>query len=147
VGFILDKETRNQKQISELVSQSKNLAMFLPRRMFENYLLRPAAIAAVVNSIPGFSEQPVTETEISESINQKIKLPELFSPVSVTDDWAKQIHAARLLSKIFGEKSEHRVEYRKPEHSISLAKWILENHPEDLDEVTEVLKGALQRRT
>lgn len=146
VGFILDKETRSQQQIGELVSQSNNLAMFLPRRMFENYLLRPAAIASVMNSIADFREQPVTETEVLESMNNKLKLPELFKPAPVSDDWVKQIHASRLLSRVFAEMSEHRVEYRKPEHSVALARWILENHPDDLDEASQVLKAALQRR-
>jgi len=55
------------------------------------------------------------------------------------------IHAGRLLDWLFGELSEHRVEYRKTEHSVMLSRWLVDNHPEDLSEVAEVLTAALTR--
>jgi len=43
------------------------LAVFLPRRMYENYLLHRRAIAAVANGIENFRESgtPVTKEEVS----------------------------------------------------------------------------------
>jgi predicted ATPase len=145
LAFILDRETRTQQQINELVTQSNDRAMFLPRRMFENYLLRPAAIAHLMNSIPGFREKSVTEAEVEEKITEKTKDKKLFLPLPVQDDWDKMIHAGNLLEWLFGELSEHRVRYRKTEHSVALARWLLDNHPEDLAEVAEVLTAALKR--
>jgi predicted ATPase len=145
LAFILDRETRTPQEIKELVTQSNDRAMFLQKRMFENYLLRPAAIASVMNSIEGFREQPVTEGEIEGKIRAKAQENAFFSPIAAQSDWAKMINAGKLLFSLFGELSEHRVEYRKTEHSVMLTQWLLDKHPEDLSEVAEVLTAALKR--
>lgn len=145
LAFILDRETRNQQQINELVRQSNDKAMFLPRRMFENYLLRPAAIAAVMNSLPGFSPEPITEAVIQDNLTRMATDARFFTPLTIEDQWEATIHAGRVLEFLFGDLSEHRVEYLKTRDSVALAKWLLENHPEDLAEIAEILKTALRR--
>ncbi|MBZ5494347.1 MAG: ATP-binding protein [Acidobacteriia bacterium] len=145
LAFILDRETRNQQQINELVRQSNDKAMFLPRRMFENYLLRPVAIAAVMNSLQGFSPEPITEAVIQDNLNRMATDARFFTPLTVQDQWEATIHAGRVLEFLFGDLSEHRVEYLKTRDSVALAKWLLENHPEDLSEVAGIIKTALTR--
>jgi hypothetical protein len=53
VGFILDDDGRSDQQKTDLRRHSRNRMRFLNRRMFENYLLHPEAIAAVLSSIEG----------------------------------------------------------------------------------------------
>jgi hypothetical protein len=145
LAFILDRETRTQQQINELVTQSNNRAMFLSRRMLENYLLNSEAIAQVMNSIRHFSQEPITAATIDELINEKVKESAFFAPLAAQNDWKNTVNAGKLLSWVFGELSEHRTEYRKTEHSVMLAKWLLDNEPGDLAEVAEVLSAALKR--
>ena len=145
LAFILDRETRNQQQINELVRQSNDKAMFLPRRMFENYLLRPVAIAAVMNSLPGFSPEPITEAVIQDNLNRMATDVGFFAPLNVQVQWERTIRADKVLEFLFGNLSEHRVEYLKTRDSVALAKWLLENYPEDLSEIGEILKTALTR--
>ena len=66
IGFLLDSECRTQAEKTELITRSRKLLRFLPRRMYENYLLDSAAIAATVNGIEGFRGTPVTETEVED---------------------------------------------------------------------------------
>jgi predicted ATPase len=58
VGFILDQECRSESAKKELFKLSGELAIFLPRRMYENYLLNPNAIVEVANTIEGFRSAP-----------------------------------------------------------------------------------------
>lgn len=145
LAFVLDSETRTSQQIKELMARSNDRAMFLPRRMFENYLLRPAAIAYLMNSIEGFSNETVTEEQINEAIRKKAAESAFFHPIVVQSDWLKTINAGKLLASLFHDFSEARVEYRKTAHSVQLARWILENHPNDLSEVAAVLSAAIKR--
>ena len=56
IAFIFDSECFSQQKLDDIKRLSKGLAVFLPRRMYENYLLNPAAIAAVTSQIAGFRE-------------------------------------------------------------------------------------------
>jgi energy-coupling factor transporter ATP-binding protein EcfA2 len=146
LAFVLDSETRTSQEIKQLVARSNDRAMFLPKRMFENYLLRPAAIAHAMNSIEGFSNETITEEEIDAAIHKKVKESGLFHPIAVQTDWEKTVNAGKLLASLFHDFSETRVQYRKTEHSVQLARWILENHPEDLSEIADVLSAAIKRK-
>jgi hypothetical protein len=61
-----------------LYKLSGNLAVFLARRMYENYLLNPKAIAEVANGIAGFRPKPLTPDEVREAIEAKLKDPSYF---------------------------------------------------------------------
>jgi putative AbiEii toxin of type IV toxin-antitoxin system len=63
-GFILDRECRTPDQLEDIKRRSKGVVTFLERRMYENYLLNPAAIAHVVNSIKGFRDVAVSTDEV-----------------------------------------------------------------------------------
>lgn len=56
VGFIFDREGRDELQRADLERMSNALVAFTPRRMYENYLLNPRAIAYVASQIEGFRE-------------------------------------------------------------------------------------------
>ena len=56
------------------------------------------------------------------------------------------VDAALLLKDLFNDLSETRVPYAKTTHSVALTKWLIENQPQELDEIVRRLKEFLNRR-
>jgi hypothetical protein len=142
IAFILDQECRNEDAKRELCHLSGGRVRFLPHRMYENYLLNPEAITAVVNGIPGFSSEPVNADAISEAIGKKLMAQAFHCPDADTIT-TRTLDGARVLSEIFNEFSETRVPYEKVRHGIVLTEWLIENAPEDLGEITQLLGQIL----
>src|SRR5439155_26895911 len=69
VGLMFDREGRDQRARDDL--ERRGNVFFLQRRMYENYILNPAAIAAVASRIPGFRDQPLTEGEVCAWLDHK----------------------------------------------------------------------------
>ena len=126
---------------------------FLPRRMYENYLLNPAAVAAVMNDVPGFRDVPITENEVSQLFDQKRGqlLDErghdlkyfCRGTVQVPGDWELHIDAATLLRDVFRELSETHVSFEKTTHSVAITRWLMEHKPDALHEIAAFLVGLL----
>ena len=66
IGFLFDSECLSEQQKKELTTKSKQLLHFLPRRMYENYLLDPTAIATVANTIENFRSDRVSPDEVTK---------------------------------------------------------------------------------
>jgi predicted ATPase len=60
LAFSLDREGRTNAKMEELEKISGSRVKFLPRRMFENYLLHVGAIAAHLATLPTFAATPPT---------------------------------------------------------------------------------------
>ncbi len=132
VGFVFDTEGLTAEKQTELKKLSDGKIWFLPRRMYENYLIVPAAIAAVldcpVSGVDGWLAAHGTEKKYLAD-----------GPNSVTAR-----HGAELLNDLFWELSKQTIAYDKIKHGLALTKAILETAPKELDEVVEVLRQALQ---
>jgi len=138
LGFIFDREGRTQKDREDLGRESQGAVQFLRRRMFENYLLEPAAIASVVNGIDGFRDSNVSEPEIADWIRrQRNGTPEA--------DWLVEVDGARLLQELFAGFSETRANYDKVEYGLALTNWIATNRPQHFTEIADLLCSALDR--
>jgi energy-coupling factor transporter ATP-binding protein EcfA2 len=143
-GFIFDREGRTDKEMDDIQRMSGGLVTFLPRRLYENYLLNPNAVAAVINSIGGFSETQIKAEDIqnwfdNEGKSKKYGRPTETTPGESKESWIVYVHGAKLLIDLFNALSETRVTYIKTEHSIKLTEWLIENAPEDLKEVAELI--------
>jgi len=147
LGFILDEECRSSVQKEELRKLSGGRAVFLSRRMYENYLLSAAGIAAVANEIAGFRpNQPVSEEEVQRLIEAKRQRLDFYcrgNKSAPTTDWIQGIDGARLLTEIFVELSGSRVTFEKTKHSVSLTKWLIRNDPGRLREIADLLARIL----
>jgi len=147
LGFILDEECRSSVQKEELRKLSGGRAVFLSRRMYENYLLSAAGIAAVANEIAGFRpDQPVSEEEVQRLIEAKRQRLDFYcrgTKSAPTTDWIQGIDGARLLTEIFVELSGSRVAFEKTKHSVSLTKWLIRNDPGRLREIADLLARIL----
>lgn len=155
VGFVFDREDRNQKQLDDIQLRSNGDVAFTKRRLYENYLLNPRAIAAVANAIPGFRSTPLTEQEVDAWIQNQlqewqrgteaIKKRKYFSgSFPESTDWREIIHGAKLLEYLFKDLSEN-IPYQKTEHSVQLTEWIAEKSPEDLRELADLLGDVIER--
>src|SRR5439155_25081362 len=98
---------------------------FLPRRMYENYLLNPAAVAAVMTGIEGFRDQPVSEDEVRQLFERKRGEKKeggqqlryfCRGAVDIPPDWERRVDAAKLLEDVFQELSATQVSYEKTTH-------------------------------
>ncbi len=64
VGFVFDRENRTKQDLADLQKRSSEAVNFMERCMYENYLLSPDAIAAVLNREDAGQEQPLTSESI-----------------------------------------------------------------------------------
>jgi hypothetical protein len=147
VAFILDEECRDEAAKKELFKLSGELAIFLPRRMYENYLLSPMAIAEVANSIAGFRPAPLGPEEVRKAMEVKLGKPEYFcapDKMKTPIERIRNVDAGTVLGELFSEFSETRVTYQKVSHGVALTEWLIKNAPGDLREIVQLLSGALK---
>jgi predicted ATPase len=132
IAFIFDRECLSAGEQEELRKMGHGRVHFLPRRMYENYLLDPEAIAAVANMIEGFRTTPIAAEDVGNLFATKRNRQEsgkrqlqyfCKGVTQVPEDWVRTIHAAGLLKDVFSELSENRVAYEKTTHSIELTKF------------------------
>jgi hypothetical protein len=145
IGFIFDQECLSSTGKSDIERMGQGMVHFLPRRMYENYLLNPAAIAAVANSIGGFRGTALSEEEIGLILGAKRQDLHYFcrGTRQIPPEWLLYIDGAKMLSDIFQEMSENRVVYDKTTHSVALTDWLIQNDPEALREVANLLSALI----
>lgn len=146
VGFIFDSECRSSTDKDELRRRSRDLLEFLPRRMYENYLLHPTAIAAVANGITGFRDPAVTEDEVAALLAEMERRSLYMCPSTAEiakHRWNASTDAALVLQEIFNKLSETRVAFDKADHAVRLTEWLIANAPEELREVSDLILSCL----
>ena len=149
IAFIFDQESRSPKEREDLVKRSGGRLRFLPRRMYENYLLQPDALFAVMSELSTFQQEPVTEAAIRQwLIEHGGKKDYLDIPVEQVnlDDraWLEKVHGAKLLQRLFEDISGSKERFDKVQHSTLLTEWLIENKQEYLVELKEFLMDLLE---
>lgn len=117
VGVIFDKEEENEREIEELERISAGKAKFIPRRMFENYLIDIEAIKEILNEELQDGRN-VTAEEIEDWIQEKKlakdHLPDQMKGKAINDEeWLENVDAAKFLDKLFSDLSEQTVDIEK----------------------------------
>lgn len=149
IGFVFDRESKSERERNDLQKRSQHPVEFLDRRMYENYLLHPDAIAAVLDREDAGREQPIAGEEVREWLETHKSNKDYFPKNSTQQDllnpqWVDEhIDAAKLLGVLFEKLSFARVEFRKTKHSIMLTEWLLENNPGCFDELVQFLQRIL----
>jgi predicted ATPase len=149
IGFVFDRENRTEQDMKNLQKRSSEPVHFLERRMYENYLLHPDAIAFVLNQEDKEQKQSLTGEEIRQWLETNKSNKDSFSQTSTQKElsnsqWVdKNIDAAKLLDALFANFSEARVEFRKTKHSVMLTEWLLENNPDYFSELVQFLQRIL----
>jgi hypothetical protein len=151
VGFLLDRELRTEAQRRDLTRESHEDVSFLDRRMYENYLLEPEAIAVVLNAADLSCETHVTACDVDQWLRAYGHSPKLLPPEASTltfpdTPWYTEVDGARVLAILFQELSENRVEYRKTQHGEELTRWLLkhENKRETLRPIATTISRLLR---
>ena len=151
IGFLFDKELRNSQEIKDLQKRSQNPVKFLPRRMYENYLLHSEAIANILNDSDEYRENPISASDINEILNdfrhKKDYFSKKVSDENLSDEQWVDIHidGARVLKDIFSKLSEGRVEFSKTRDSVKLTEWLIENEATSLKEISDLLNEILPK--
>jgi len=150
IAFVFDREFRDEAKIKEMKKLSGDLAQFTPRTMYENYLLDPKAIAAIINDRDANRDKPLTDTDISDwikksSSNKKYHDEEAPLEENINEPtWIeKNINAGKVLEDLFMDLTETRVEYRKTRDSFKITEWLIDNNPEHLTELSNFLIECL----
>jgi hypothetical protein len=144
LGFCFDQEGRSSVEQEELVKESGGLIQFIARRMYENYLLNPKAIVAVLNEADSNRDAALTEQGVSEWIADNGSAATYVS-ASESSEWSKRVDAAKLLKDLFSGLSETRVCFDKLKHGPKLTDWIIHNSPSDFEELATFLRKVLQK--
>jgi AAA domain, putative AbiEii toxin, Type IV TA system/AAA ATPase domain len=129
LAFSFDNDDRSEQEIADMVRESKGLANFLPRRMYENYVLHPRAIADLLSKCLG---RTISEEQILKGLNSR------------QPNWQESsIDAAKLLADIFTDLSDAKLEFRKTEHSLALTNFILKNDSDHFSELFDYLRKLI----
>ncbi len=144
IGFVFDREGRSLPEQQELIKVSGGKVRFLPRRMYENYLINPNAIAAVISQLKDFSDAALKSSDLSRWIQDNGWRVEYFEkdnvpPPNDIDNWRKNVHGKRLLNDLFKDLSKNRYTYDQVRYGADITAWLVQNAPEDLKEVAEIL--------
>jgi hypothetical protein len=150
VGFIFDREGKSDAEQEDITRMSQGSVHFLQRRMYENYLINPAALAAVISALPGFPNAPVSEATIHEWLQvngaDQQYLAKTDRDVEVlSDEWLRTVDGARLLHALFQQLSDGTFEYDKVDHGIALTMFLSDHEPEALSEIAKLIESILVR--
>lgn len=143
LAFSLDSEDRTDTQRQDLVRRSSGKVHFLPRRMFENYLLFADAIAASINeefglrSLTASVDEAWVQTWLDEHVGEFVKGGESRSQLSWCD-------APKLLSEMFKAAPGGPLSYEKTTHSVAIFRWLLANKPDRLQELQDFVASLLK---
>jgi hypothetical protein len=152
VAFVFDQECLNRQQKEDLLRMDPGRVHFLPRRMYENYLLDATAVSAVMNASEGFRERKVTAEEVQRFFDDNVGAKKQNSQQlrhfcdgtqSAPADWKCTIDGAGLLADAFQQLSETRVSYEKTTHSIAITEWLIKNKADELSEIVDFLVPLL----
>lgn len=148
IAFVFDREGKSEKTRDDLARRSGGLLKWLPRRMYENYLLEAGAIAAVLSAedLPG--QCPVSGEQVTDWLKTHGHEQKYFtsSPVNVDSDaWYELVDGATLLRDLFNSLTDARVDYNKTRHGELLTRQLIA-HPSDASRsLTDFLRGLLAK--
>jgi predicted ATPase len=146
IGFIFDRECRKADELDRLERHAGRTVKFIGWRMYENYLLNPNAIAAVLSGSPGMNEGQISSADIETWLSQEIEKQEYYcQKPPAREPWVQHVDGARLLDNLFSTFSGATLSYsdRKIDYGLKLTKWILENEPEKLQELADLIHNLL----
>jgi hypothetical protein len=144
LAFSFDRDGRSRREMEDILRQSGGKVHFLPRRMYENYLVDADAIAAVLSAEAGEGCVSVEMVRSWLESHGNEFLPEgLPNLVDSESPWFLEGNGAGLLDRMFPDLSDNRVFFDKIKHGTRLTKWLIENKPDALQEIRDYLDNIL----
>jgi AAA domain, putative AbiEii toxin, Type IV TA system len=145
VLFLFDRDGRSEQEIKDVVRESEGKVRFLARRLYENYLLNPAAIARLYNEV-GFEFQLATtvahvEQWLTANGNRYVSAEPPSADLS--DAWLERVDGATLLENLFIELSNSRLPYKKTTHTPRLTLLVNEIDPKAGDVILQLIADVI----
>lgn len=145
VAFSFDREERGDKDIEDLKRQSKGRAHFISRLTYENYLIDPDAIAALINSLPRDGRSDITNEQVRQWLTDNCNSFGAGWNGDITDvAWLTKVHAPSLLKKLLNQLASAGDNFEKTSHSRFLTQWLIENRPEALADLVTHMRGLIE---
>ena len=151
LGFIFDKENRSEKKIEDLKRRlGGNRVRFLDRTMTENYFLNAQAIVSVIQGLGGNPSVEEVEKYLKtrldkENLNVEEAKRYYFGEGGKDKQSIEIIHAAHCLEDLFISYAPAGINYEKAKHGKMLTEWLIENRPDDLNELKMLLEKAMNQ--
>ena len=123
VKIVVDGEHLGAREREDYEPLPTKIVHFLPRKMFENYLLDSDAVTAVIAAELG---REITELSVAQRLEEFIG----------GESSVAEVNGYEVLSKVFGG---YGLEFRKTKHSVELTDWLTNNRAEHFDEMREFL--------
>jgi hypothetical protein len=142
IAFVFDRELRSEKDRAGLIKLGKDRIFFLLRRTYENYLLHAEAIAAILASEASLEMSQLEPKKIQDYLDAHITDRKYYQH-SASKDPVADVDAPLLLQDLFYAFSEDKLRYNKIQHSIALTDWLIENQPDQLREVCDLIGRIL----
>lgn len=146
VLFLFDRDGRSEQEIQDVVRESEGKVRFLPRRLYENYLLNPAAIARLYNEAGLEFEIATTATEVEQwlTANGGRYVSPKEPPAALSDAWLEAVDGATLLEDLFVGLSSSRLEYRKTTHTSRLTLLVNEIDPKAGKAILQLIADVIE---
>ena len=146
IGFSFDREGRSEADIKQITTKHPNI-FFLPRRMFENYLMDCDALAHVIN-LQLDPQDVVTPNRVMTWIKSHGAENKYFSPLAIqkdilSDGWIQSVKSARLSEDLFQDITAAKAEFVKTRDDVLLSQWLLANRSDLLKPLCEYLQDIL----
>lgn len=146
-AFIFDSEDRTAKMMEDLSRSSGNLVRWLPRRMYENYLIEPEPLCKVlVAGDPACSLSVSSEWIVSwleEHGARKAYGADKGAPYP-SEKWFKTVHGGKLLADLFNEATETRLPYKKVMHGLELTRLLSTTPTPAIRELASMIADAIR---
>ncbi|WP_159043539.1 ATP-dependent nuclease [Sphingomonas sp. STIS6.2] len=149
VIFGFDTETLSDSEKEGMVRDSRGRLRFLPRRHLECYFLDPVAIASRISA-----KDPASVTNADDIASRIIALGKGSSflisgvePDFKNETWLNKVNAAKLLSRLFTDVSDSRIEYDKTLDGIEIVKLMLANDTTSLQCLVSYVQSLIEAVT
>jgi AAA domain, putative AbiEii toxin, Type IV TA system/AAA ATPase domain len=133
VAFVLDNEGMDQTKRDDITRRMGRAAKWLPRRMYECYLLDCAVIAHHLQALD--PEGGATEESVRAWIElhgrEKAYSDGTHAPLSAV--WIERVDAAKLLHALWVELTQSRFKYDKVQDGLALTRACLEKSDPGLE--------------
>lgn len=136
IAFMFDIEGKSPSERADIERRGKGLIKWLPRRMFENYLIEPWAICELINKEDSSRSEPLTSELVEDWLvahgaDESYFPKQQFLPYK-SRSWAEHVHGGKLLGDICGSLTENRVSYDKVRHGEFLVRLLSKNPTDEI---------------
>lgn len=148
VLFSFDSEKLNEREIKDIIRESKGAVRFLPRRHIECFLINAEAIAIFINDRDLEAEQPIRADAVAEHLSklaaERRYLVKEWNKDIADVAWHGKVDAAKLINATCADLSDGRVTFRKKDETLALLKLVMEVAPEQVVPLANYAKGLVE---